>query len=57
MYVFMVFPSSKTTASAFALGGKQPGRTSDLVQNNIREWCACVRYRELVTPYELQRLR
>jgi hypothetical protein len=52
----MVFPSSKTTASAFALGGKQPGRTSDLVQNNIREWCACVRYRELVTPYELQRL-
>ncbi len=27
----------------------------ELVRNNFRKWCACVRKGELVTPYKLQR--
>jgi hypothetical protein len=27
-------------------------RARKMVLNNIIEWCACARWRELVTPYE-----
>ena len=47
-------PFRATSRFAMTYHGHAYFTTKELVRNKIRMWCACVRYRKLVTPYRFR---